>query len=154
MPRSNLGVGLNLGLMLLSGASLTWAPNSNADPGVMTSISSASMTDTKLFDANQLSVNDPAQADMLFREGDTIASILAGLKEKGFHIQYREKQFLPTMTLQSLPTATDIDDVLREILEPWGFDIRRSPTGQWVVIPVKQEKRQVHILMQDKTPEE
>ncbi|HEY5810575.1 MAG TPA: hypothetical protein VIT67_21580 [Povalibacter sp.] len=153
MSRSNLGVELSLGLMLVLGPSLTWAQNSG-NPGVMTSISSASMTDTKLFDAGQLSVNDPAQADMLFKEGDPIASVLAGLKEKGFHIQYREKQFLPTMTLQSLPTATDIDDVLREILEPWGFDVRRSPTGQWIVIPVKQEKRQVQILMQDKAPEQ
>ncbi|HEY5810576.1 MAG TPA: hypothetical protein VIT67_21585 [Povalibacter sp.] len=154
MSRSNLSTALSLGLVLVLNVSVAWAQEAYSEPGVMTALTKASVNETKLFDVSQISVNDPAQADMLFKEGNTIASILAELKQKGFHIQYRAKQFPPNMTLQSLPTATDIDDVLREILEPWDFDIRRSPTGQWVVIPAKQDKREVSILMQDKAPEQ
>jgi hypothetical protein len=149
MSRLNLSATLGLGLVLVSSGSLTWAQN--PDRGVMNSMTSASMSESKLVDVNTLSVNDPDQVDVLFKEGNTIASILDELKEKGFHIKYREKQFSPTMTLVSLPKATEIDDVLREILEPWGFDVRRLPTGQWIVIPMKKEKREVQILMQDKT---
>ena len=93
-----------------------------------------------MLDLSMPSVSDPAAVDMLFQEGNTIASILEGLKEKGFHIRYKEKQFLPSMTLLSLPTATRIDDVLSEILEPWNFRVYRSPLGHLVVTQNKKKK--------------
>lgn len=136
MSRINLGMVLGLGLALISSVSLAWAQDPDAP---MNSISSAGIAESKLLDLSQPSVSDPAAVDMLFKEGDAIASILGGLKEKGFHIQYREKHFLPTMTLLSLPKADRIDDVLREIVEPWNFSVYRSPLGQWVVTPNKKK---------------
>jgi hypothetical protein len=44
------------------------------------------------------------------------------------------------MTLLSLPTATRIDDVLSEILEPWNFRVYRSPLGHLVVTQNKKKK--------------
>ncbi len=84
-------------------------------------------------------VNDPAAAEMLFREGTSIMAILEGLREKGFNIQYKEQHFLPSMTLVSLPQSTRIDELLREILEPWNFRVNRTPVGHWVVRPNKKK---------------
>jgi hypothetical protein len=137
MSRMNLGMALGLGWVLISNVSLVWAQEDPNAP--MNRISNAGIAESKLLDLSQPSVNDPAAVDMLFKEGDTIASILGGLKEKGFHIQYREKHFLPTMTLLGLPKADRIDDVLREIVEPWNFSVYRSPLGQWVVTPNKKK---------------
>jgi len=88
--------------------------------------------------ANQ--ANDPKQTDVLFKEGNTIAQTLQGLKDKGFPIDFKEKQLPPTMTLLSLPKSTRIDEVLREILEPWNLSLYHSPLGHWVVRPDKSKK--------------
>jgi hypothetical protein len=136
MSRMNLAMTLSLGWALISSVSVAWAYDPNAN---MDSIATAGASDTALIDLTMPSVNDPAAIDMLFTEGDSIASILEGLKEKGFHIQYREKHFSPSMTLLSLPSASRIDAVLQEILEPWNFKVYRSPLGQWVVTPNKKK---------------
>jgi hypothetical protein len=156
MLRLNLNVAL--GLMLASCASLTWAQSDPNSP--MDRISSAGVRDSTMIDLTMPSVNDPAAVEMLFKEGNTIASILEGLKEKGFHIRYKEKHFLPTMTLLALPESTSIDDVLREILEPWNFRVYRSPLGQWIVTPNKKKaspapRDETHDTLRDiiRTPE-
>jgi len=82
---------------------------------------------------------DPKQVDLVFKEGNTIAQVLEGLKEKGFAIDYKREAVPPTMTLLSLPKSTRIDDVLREILEPWNLSLRHTPLGHWVVIPDKSK---------------
>ena len=140
MSRSNLGKALWVSLVLGSSVSVAWA---QMDPGAAAnanSIGNAGVRDSTMLDLSMPSVSDPAAVDMLFQEGNTIASILEGLKEKGFHIRYKEKQFLPSMTLLSLPTATRIDDVLSEILEPWNFRVYRSPLGHLVVTQNKKKK--------------
>lgn len=97
--------------------------------------------DRLLVDAATLeTVNDPAAADVLFREGTPILAILKDLTEKGFHIKYKEKHFLPTMTLVRLPESTRIDKLLREILEPWNFRVNRTPVGHWIVRPNKKKR--------------
>lgn len=83
--------------------------------------------------------NDPMQIDMLFKEGAPIADILKGLKKKGFPIDFKPQNVPPSMILLSLPKATQIDDVLREILEPWHLDLYHSPYGKWVIRPTKQK---------------
>lgn len=123
-------------LIILFTSAAAWA---QVDPaGPMNRITSAGIRDSTMIDLSVPSVNDPAAIEMLFTEGNSIASILDGLKEKGFHIQYKEKHFTPEMTLVSLPTGTRIDEVLREILEPWNFRVYRSPMGQWIVTPNKK----------------
>ncbi len=111
------------------------------DPSVanQNSLGNAGINDGRLIDLSIPSVSDPAAVDMLFKEGSPLASILEGLNEKGFHIRYKAKHFDPTMTLLSLPESSRIDDVLREILEPWSFRVYRSPMGHLVVTPGKKK---------------
>lgn len=132
MLRSNRAVSLGLGVALLSSVSLAWAQGMN-------SMTSAGVRNGTMLDLSVPSVSDPAAIEMLFREGNTITSILDGLNEKGFHIRYKKKHFLPEMTLLALPESTRIDEVLREILEPWNFSVYHSPMGQWVVTPNKKK---------------
>jgi len=155
MSRFNLSVKLSVGLVLASGISLASAQATGPETGVMTRNNSiASVNEQTLMDANLIAVNDPHEVDILFKEGAPIVSILQGLNEKGFHIEYREKQFLPTMTLLNLPQSTEIDDVLTEILEPWNFRIFRTPFGKVVVTPVKNPThKKVAITMQDAAQE-
>ncbi|HEU4603233.1 MAG TPA: hypothetical protein VFS24_14765, partial [Steroidobacteraceae bacterium] len=105
----------------------------------MDRIASAGIRDTTMLDLSQPSFNDPKAVDVLFKEGNSIASILEGLNEKGFHIEYKKKQVPPTMTLVALPKATRIDDVLNEILEPWNLAAFRSPMGKLIVRPDKKK---------------
>lgn len=133
-----------LGLVLMSAASITWAQGWNPDPtATMDRMNSASVRDDKMIDLSQPSVSDPKAVDLLFREGDELSSILAALNEKGFHIEYKEKHFLPSMTLLAIPTEDRIDDVLREILEPWDFRVYRTPLGKIVVTPTKKRKAEL-----------
>jgi hypothetical protein len=76
---------------------------------------------------------------MLFKEGNAIVDILKGLKDKGFKLDYKEKQIPRSMTLLSLPKSTQIDEVLREILEPWDLALYHNPYGRWVVRPEKNK---------------
>jgi hypothetical protein len=121
-------------LTSLTGAALAYEPT-----GPMNSISSAGVSDTKMVDISQPSVNDPAAVDLLFKEGNSLASVLDGLKEKGFHIEYKKTQVLPTMTLVAIPKGDRIDQVLNEILEPWNMSAYHSPTGKWIVRPSKNK---------------
>ncbi|HEU4652909.1 MAG TPA: hypothetical protein VFS47_02935 [Steroidobacteraceae bacterium] len=108
----------------------------------MTSMSSAGVKGG-LVDQTQSGTNDPAAIDMLFKEGNTIISILDGLKEKGFHIEYKKKQVPPTMTLVALPKASRIDEVLTEILAPWNLRPYHSPDGRWIIRQVKDKSSAV-----------
>jgi hypothetical protein len=140
MSRSNLSKALWVSLMLGASVSVAWAQSGPGAAANENSMGNAGVRGSTMIDLSMPSVSDPAAVDMLFQEGNTIASILEGLKEKGFHIRYKEKQFLPSMTLLSLPTATRIDDVLSEILEPWDFRVYRSPLGHLVVTQTKKKK--------------
>lgn len=84
--------------------------------------------------------SDPKQVDLVFKEGNTLAQILEGLKEKGFAIDYKKKYIPPTMTLLALPKGTRIDEVLREICEPWNLSVYHTPLGHWVVRPDKNKR--------------
>ena len=141
MLRSNLTVRLGLALLLMSIASVSSAQQGGAAGVMTTEAKNGTVADNRLMDVNVIGVSDPSQVDMLFTEGDSILSILKELNEKGFHIQYREKQFTDEMILLNLPTATDIDGMLNEILEPWHFRSYRTPMGKVVVTPVKQKKK-------------
>jgi hypothetical protein len=135
---SRLSLPIALALTLASSGSWAYEPT-----GPMNSISSAGINDGKTVDVSRPTVADPAAVDLLFKEGNTLASVLEGLKEKGFHIQYKKKQVPPTMTLVSLPKGDRIDEVLHEILEPWNLDAYHSPSGQWIVRPSKTKTAQM-----------
>ncbi len=140
MLRSNLTVRLGLAMLLVSIASVSFAQQGGAAGVMTTEAKNGTVADNRLMDVNVIGVSDPSQVDMMFKEGDSILSILEELNEKGFHIQYRKKQFTDEMILLNLPTATDIDSMLQEILEPWHFRSYRTPMGKVVVTPVKYKK--------------
>jgi hypothetical protein len=106
----------------------------------MTSISSAGVRGGALLDVHESSSNDPAAVDLLFKEGNSLVSIIDGLKAKGFQIEYKKGLVQPTMTLLALPKTERIDDVLHEMLTPWNLDVYHSPYGKWVIRPVKKKK--------------
>jgi hypothetical protein len=142
MSRLQLGTALALVLALLCTAPSAQA-QMTAEMANANSLGNAGVRGSTMLDLTMPSFNDPAAVDMLFQEGNTILSILEGLNEKGFHIEFKEKNFAPGMTLLSLPTATKIDDVLREILEPWAFQVYRSPFGKLIVKPEKKSATQL-----------
>ncbi|HEU4652910.1 MAG TPA: hypothetical protein VFS47_02940 [Steroidobacteraceae bacterium] len=134
MSRSHLAIAT--GLLLASTTVLAGNENyGGMDP--TGSLANAGVADATMIDMSQSKESDPAVVDMLFKEGNTIASILDGLKEKGFPIAYKKKNLPPTVTLVALPKGTRIDEVLKEILEPWNMDVYHSPTGKWIVRPNK-----------------
>lgn len=138
MSQLNLIAGGAALVFLLANASPVWA---QAEPSAanQNSLGHAAINDGRLIDLSIPSVSDPAAVDMLFKEGSPLTSILDGLNEKGFHIRYKAKHFDPTMTLVTIPESSRIDDVLREILEPWSFRVYRSPMGHLVVTPSKKK---------------
>jgi len=101
--------------------------------------SPAGMHDTPTAAYYETTVNDPHAIDLLFKEGNTIQSILDGLVDKGFHIKYKKQQLSPTMTLLALPKNSRIDLLLQEILEPWNLNVYHSPLGQWIIRPGKKK---------------
>ena len=141
MQRPKLRMQFGMVLLFASLASLAPLQQNEAQGMMNNAAKNGAIADNRLMDVNTIGVSDPSQVDVLFREGDSILSILRELKDKGFHIQYREKQFSEDMILLELPTATDIDSMLKEILEPWHFTTYRTPMGKVVVTPVKQKKK-------------
>jgi hypothetical protein len=127
-----------MGLLLASTASFAGTENyGGMDP--TGSLANAGVADATMIDMTQGKESDPAAVDMLFKEGNTIASILDGLKEKGFPIDYKKKNVPDTMTLVALPKGDRIDEVLKEILEPWNMSVFHSPLGKWIVRPSKKK---------------
>lgn len=104
------------------------------------SLNAAGIRESSMVDLTMPSYADPAAVDLLFREGDPITTILQGLKDKGFHIEFKERHFTEEMTLTALPKSSRIDHLLQEILEPWPFRVYHTPLGKWVVTPVKPRK--------------
>lgn len=138
MSRSNLSVMLGLGVLLVCGASSAWAQDIGPSEKMWDGPKSAAVAESRMLELSVTSVNDPASAELLFKEGNTIVSILDGLKDKGFPIEYKAKEFPATMTLVSLPTSERIDEVLEQILDPYDFRAYHSPAGQWIVKPKKK----------------
>lgn len=149
MSRSRWTFHAGLAVAVISTATPAWSQSGGAPP------QAAGPYDKTLMDVNLLpTLNDPHEVDILFKEGSPITEILEGLNQKGFHIEYRKKQFLPTMTLLKLPEGTVIDDVLREILEPWDFKVFRNPIGKLIVTPTKKSKARVAEHNEKKTSSE
>lgn len=66
--------------------------------------------------------------------GDTVESALIALNAKGHRIVYSSALVLPTMTLRTVPRATNIKELLQEILAPWQLHVVRTQSGEWLVV--------------------
>jgi len=64
---------------------------------------------------------DPNAVEIPLYPGALISDVLTALTDKGFLIKWSPEQVLPTMTVLEKPKATRIDNLLNEILAPWGM---------------------------------
>ena len=64
---------------------------------------------------------DPRAVEIPLYAGALVSDVLTALNQKGFSIKWKPEQVLPTMTLLERPKSTRIDNLLNEILEPWGM---------------------------------
>ena len=64
---------------------------------------------------------DPRAVEIPLYAGALISDVLTSLTAKGFKIKWDPKEVLPTMTLLEKPKATRVDNMLNEILAPWGM---------------------------------
>ncbi|MEO8018717.1 MAG: hypothetical protein ABI769_12950 [Pseudomonadota bacterium] len=73
-------------------------------------------------DADVRSKNpDPSAVEIPLYAGALVSDVLKALTDKGFVIKWDPEQVLPTMTLLERPKATRVDNLLNEILKPWGM---------------------------------
>ncbi|HEV7606960.1 MAG TPA: hypothetical protein VGO61_06470 [Steroidobacteraceae bacterium] len=106
MSRIWIGIAL-LSVAATCGAQVGRAPELPAGPG----------TDADVRAKNP----DPSAVEIPLYAGALISDVLKALVEKGFLIKWSPEQVLPTMTVLERPKATRIDNVLNEILAPWGM---------------------------------
>jgi hypothetical protein len=89
-------------------------------------------------------VIDPRAVEIPLKPGTLVSDVLNALTDKGFRIKWKPEQVLPTMTLLEKPKATRVDNLLNEILEPWGM--RADPDvlrGGYLVKQIKKKKYSV-----------
>src|SRR5688572_135016 len=69
--------------------------------------------------------------------GVPLASVLATLNARGFHIVYSSALVRADMKLRETPRATRIDEFLREILSPWNLSAISDANGDWLIVKGK-----------------
>jgi hypothetical protein len=73
--------------------------------------------------------------------GALVSDVLKSLTSKGFQIKWKPEQVLPTMTLLEKPKATRIDNLLNEILAPWGMRADHNlMDGGYLVKTIKKKQ--------------
>jgi hypothetical protein len=84
--------------------------------------------------------SDPRAVEIPLYVGALISDVLSALKEKGFKIKWNPEEVLPTMKILARPKATRIDNVLNEILSPWGMRADHNMVdGGYRVRPMKKK---------------
>jgi hypothetical protein len=84
---------------------------------------------------------DPRAVMVPLYPGAPIPAVLDALIQKGFKIKWSPEEVLPTMTILERPKATRIDNVLNEILKPWGMRADHNMVdGGYRVRPLKKKK--------------
>ena len=89
---------------------------------------------------------DPKAVEIPLYAGALVSDVLKALTDKGFHIRWKPEQVLPTMTLLERPKSTRVDNLLNEILEPWGM--KADPDlmkGGYLVRQMKKKKSKVTV---------
>jgi len=89
----------------------------------------------------QSKVVDPKAIEIPLKPGTPLADVLTALTDKGFRIKWKPEQVSPDMKLVARPKATRVDNLLNEILEPWGMradaDLMR---GGYLIKDLKKKK--------------
>jgi hypothetical protein len=90
----------------------------------------------------QSKVVDPKAVEIPLKPGTLVSDVLTALTDKGFRIKWKPEQVQPNMKLLEKPRATRVDNLLNEILEPWGM--RADPDlmrGGYLVKDLKRKKK-------------
>ena len=69
----------------------------------------------------QSKVVDPKAVEIPLNVGVLVSDVLNALTDKGFRIRWKPEQVTPTMKLLARPKSTRVDNLLNEILNPWGM---------------------------------
>ena len=89
---------------------------------------------------------DPRAVEIPLYAGALVSDVLTALNQKGFSIKWKPDMLLPTMTLLERPKATRIDNLLNEILEPWGMQAKPNlQEGGYLVKQLKKKKSKVTV---------
>ncbi len=81
----------------------------------------------------------PAEADRpaivsgAIRAGESLEAVLSALDARGYTIVYSSALVRPDMKLLAAPAATNIEELLREILAPWKLRAVRGSNGDWLI---------------------
>jgi hypothetical protein len=86
---------------------------------------------------------DPKAVRIPLYPGALISEVLTALTDKGFHIRWKPEQVTPAMKLLETPKSTRVDNLLNEILKPWGM--RADPDllkGGYLVKDLKKKPKE------------
>ena len=64
---------------------------------------------------------DPKAVEIPLYAGAQISAVLTALTDKGFKIRWKPEQVTDAMKIVQKPKSTRVDNLLNEILEPWGL---------------------------------
>jgi hypothetical protein len=100
----------------------------------------------------QSKVVDPKAVEIPLKPGTPLSAVLTALTDKGFRIKWKPEQVSPDMKLVTRPKATRVDNLLNEILEPWGMradaDLMR---GGYLIKDLKKKKSKEFSVEQNST---
>jgi len=64
---------------------------------------------------------DPKAVEVPLYVGALLSEVLTALTDKGFRIKWKPEQVTPAMKLLAKPKSSRVDNLLNEILAPWGM---------------------------------
>ena len=91
-------------------------------------------------------VVDPKAVQIPLYPGALISEVLTALTDKGFSIRWKPTQVTPEMKLLEKPKSTRVDNLLNEILKPWGM--RADPDllkGGYLVKDMKKKSKEFSV---------
>jgi hypothetical protein len=89
---------------------------------------------------------DPKAVQIPLYPGALISEVLTALTDKGFSIRWKPTQVTPEMKLLEKPKSTRVDNLLNEILKPWGM--RADPDllkGGYLVKDLKKKSKEFSV---------
>ena len=96
---------------------------------------------------------DPKAVEVPLYPGALISNVLQALTDKGFKIRWTDEQVTPEMKVLDKPKSTRVDNVLNEILEPWGLRVDADlMKGGYLVKDMKKKNKKKYEVEQKDPP--
>ena len=93
---------------------------------------------------------DPKAVEIPLYPGALISSVLTALTDKGYKIRWTPEMVTADMKVLEKPKSTRVDNVLNEILKPWG--LRADPDlmkGGYLVKDMKKKSKKYTVEQKD-----